>query len=96
MGRHAESGAALPQLQCARGDGVSVRSGEAAELDVRNPSGRRGEATALDVRRPSGTNPLRFFSVYAYIYTAVSAPAIFFTVTVLATYFCVSAPKRRP
>jgi hypothetical protein len=50
-------------LQCARGDGVSVRRGEAAELDVRNPSGRRGEATALDVRRPSGTNPLRFFSV---------------------------------
>jgi len=40
-----------------------VRRGEAAELDVRNPSGRRGEATALDVRRPSGTNPLRFFSV---------------------------------
>jgi hypothetical protein len=50
-------------LQCARGDGVSVRCGEAAELDVRNPSGRRGEATALDVRRPSGTNPLRFLSV---------------------------------
>ena len=61
MGRHVESGAALPQLQCARGDGVSVRRGEAAELDVRNPSGRRGEATELDVRRPSGTNPLRFF-----------------------------------
>ena len=62
MGRHTESGAALPQLQCARGDGVSVRRGEAAELDVRNPSGRRGEATELDVRRPSGKNPLRFFS----------------------------------
>ena len=63
MGRHVESGAALPQLQCARGDGVLVRCGEAAELDVRNPSGRRGEATELDVRRPSGTNPLRFFSL---------------------------------
>jgi hypothetical protein len=63
VGRHTESGAALPQLQCARGDGVLVRCGEAAELGVRNPSGRRGEATALDVRRPSGTNPLHFFSV---------------------------------
>ena len=61
MGRHAESGAALPQLQCARGDGVLVSCGEAAELDVRNPSGRRGEAMELDVRRPSGKNPLRFF-----------------------------------
>ena len=30
----------LPQSQCAGGDGVSVRRGEAAELDVRNPSGR--------------------------------------------------------
>ena len=39
-----------------------MRRGEAAELDVRNPSGRRGEATELDVRRPSGKNPLRFFS----------------------------------
>ena len=53
----------LPQLQCAGGVGVSVRRGDVAELDVRNPSGRRGEATALDVRRPSDTNPLRFFSV---------------------------------
>ena len=74
MGRHTESGAALPQLQCARGDGVSVRRGEAAELDVRNPSGRRGEATALDVRRPSGTNPLRFFfglTPVIYIYSCL-------------------------
>ena len=38
-----------------------MRRGEAADLDVRNPSGRRGEASELDVRRPSGTNPLRFF-----------------------------------
>ena len=39
-----------------------MRRGEAAELDVRNPSGRRGEATELDVRRPSGKKHLRFFS----------------------------------
>ena len=77
MGRHVESGAALPQLQCARGDGVSVRCGEAAELDVRNPSGRRGEATALDVRRPSGTNPSIFFRSDArniYIQLSRQAP----------------------
>ena len=65
--RHAESGAALPQLQCARGDGVSVR---------------RGEATALDVRRPSGTNPLRFFSVYARnIYIQLSRRPRFFSLS---------------
>ena len=82
MGRHVESGAALPQLQCARGDGVSVRRGEAAELDVRNPSGRRGEATELDVRRPSGTNPLRFFSVYARnIYIQLSRRPRFFSLS---------------
>ena len=73
MGRHVESGAALPQLQCARGDGVLVRCGEAAELDVRNPSGTK-------------TPPFFFRSdARIYIYTAVSAPAIFFTVKVSAT-----------
>jgi hypothetical protein len=47
---------------------------------------------------PPARTPSVFFRSDArkYIYTAVSAPAIFFTVTVLAPYFCVSAPKRRP
>jgi hypothetical protein len=63
VGRHAESGAALPQLQCARGDGVSVR---------------RGEATALDVRRPSGTNPLRFFFGLTPVYIQLSRQPRFF------------------
>ena len=82
----------LPQLQCAGGVGVSVRRGDVAELDVRNPSGRSGEATELDVRRPSGTNPLRFFfsrsdariymySFYAPVIFCVSAPAICFSLS---------------
>ena len=88
MGRHVESEAwggmrrvGRSYLSCS-GDGVSVRRGEAAELDVRNPSGRRGEATALDVRRPSGTNPLRFFSVYARnIYIQLSRRPRFFSLS---------------
>ena len=79
-----------------------MRRGEAAEFDVRNPSGRRGEATELDVLRPSGKNPLRFFflGLTPYIFIASRRPGFFVSrrprCLARDLFFTVSPPQRRP